>query len=154
MSRSAPRLRWTMSSRRPSRWRHGSSRRASRRSESSIEQVQIHEGAVHWIRQLEALDELTHRVLEKREDVSGLLELVARRLRELIRARGVLISVPAPSGGLRVAAADGESVADLVGIDLEPDAKHARVLTRGRSERVDSVLEDPEVDQVVASRVG
>jgi signal transduction histidine kinase len=120
----------------------------------TIEKVQIHEGAVHWIHQLEALDELTHRVLEKREDVSGLLELVARRLRELIRARGVLISVPAPSGGLRISAADGESVADLVGTDLEPDAKHARVLTRGRSERIDSVLEDPEVDQVVASRVG
>jgi signal transduction histidine kinase len=120
----------------------------------TIEKVQIHEGAVHWIHQLEALDELTHSVLEKREDVSGLLELVARRLRELIRARGVLISVPAPSGGLRIAAADGESVADLVGIDLEPDAKHARVLTRGKSERIDSVLEDPEVDQVVASRVG
>jgi two-component system, NarL family, sensor histidine kinase DevS len=121
---------------------------------TTIEKVQIHEGAVHWIHQLEALDELTHSVLEKREDVSRLLELVARRLRELIRARGVLISVPAPSGGLRIAAADGESVADLVGTDLEPDAKHARVLTRGRSERIDSVLEDPEVDQVVASRVG
>jgi signal transduction histidine kinase len=120
----------------------------------TIEKVQIHEGAVHWIHQLEALDELTHSVLEKREDVSGLLELIARRLRELIRARGVLISVPAPSGGLRIAAADGESVADLVGIGLESDAKHARVLTRGRSERIDSVLEDPEVDQVVASRVG
>jgi signal transduction histidine kinase len=120
----------------------------------TIEKVQIHEGAVHWIRQLEALDELTHSVLEKREDVSRLLELVARRLRELIRARAVLISVPAPSGGLRIAAADGESAADLVGTDLEPDAKHARVLTRGKSERIDSVLEDPEVDQVVASRVG
>jgi signal transduction histidine kinase len=120
----------------------------------TIEKVQIHEGAVHWIHQLEALDELTHSVLEKREDVSRLLELVARRLRELIRARGVLISVPAPSGGLRIAAADGESVADLVGTDLESDAKHARVVTRGRSERIDSVLEDPEIDQVVASRVG
>ena len=120
----------------------------------TIEKVQIHEGAVHWIHQLEALDELTHSVLEKREDVSGLLELVARRLRELLRARGVLISIPAPSGGLRIAAADGESVADLVGTDLESDRKHARVLTRGRSERIDSVLEDPEVDQVVASRVG
>ena len=120
----------------------------------TIEKVQIYEGAVHWIHQLEAVDELTHSVLEKREDVSRLLALVARRLRELIRARAVLISVPAPSGGLRIAAADGESVADLVGTDLEPDAKHARVLTRGKSERIDSVLEDPEVDQVVASRVG
>ena len=32
----------------------------------TIEKVQIHEGAVHWIHQLEALDELTHSVLEKR----------------------------------------------------------------------------------------
>jgi signal transduction histidine kinase len=120
----------------------------------TIEKVQIHEGALHWIHQLEALDELTHSVLEKREDVARLLELVARRLRELIRARGVLISVPAPSGGLRVAAADGENVADLVGTNLEPDGKLARVLARGKSERIDSVLEDPEVDQVVARRIG
>jgi signal transduction histidine kinase len=120
----------------------------------TIEKVQIHEGAVHWIHQLEALDELTHSVLEKREDVSRLLELVARRLRELIRARAVLISVPAPAGGLRVAAADGEGVADLVGYDVLSDSKHARVLTHGKSVRIDSVLEDPEVDQVVARRIG
>jgi signal transduction histidine kinase len=120
----------------------------------TIEKVQIYEGAVHWIRQLEALDELTHSVLEKREDVSRLLELVARRLRELIRARQVLISVPAPSGGLRVAAADGEGGADLVGYGVPSESKLARVLARGKSERIDSVLEDPEVDQVVARRVG
>jgi signal transduction histidine kinase len=120
----------------------------------TIEKVQIHEGAVHWIRQLEALDELTHSVLEEREDVARLLELVARRLRELIRAREVLISVPASSGGLRVAAADGEGAADLVGYGVPSESKHARVLARRKSERIDSVLEDPEFDQAVASRVG
>lgn len=120
----------------------------------TIEKVQIHEGAVHWLRQLEALDELTHGVLEKREDVSRLLALVARRLRELIRARAVLISVPAPSGGLRVAAADGEGAADLLGYDVPSESKHARILARGKSERIDSVLEDPEFDQAVAHRVG
>jgi signal transduction histidine kinase len=120
----------------------------------TIEKVQIYEGAVHWIHQLEALDELTHSVLEKREDVSRLLELVARRLRELIRAREVLICVPAASGGLRVAAADGEGGADLVGCGVPSESKLARVLARGKSERIDSVLQDPEVDQVVARRVG
>jgi signal transduction histidine kinase len=120
----------------------------------TIEKVQVYEGAVHWIRQLESLDELTHSVLEEREDVSRLLELVARRLRELIRARKVLISIPAPSGGLRVAAADGEGVADLVGAGVPSESKHARVLARGKSERVDSVLEDPEIDQAFAHRVG
>ena len=33
----------------------------------TIEKVQIHEGATHWIRQLEALDELTRNVLEERD---------------------------------------------------------------------------------------
>ena len=115
--------------------------------------MQIHEGATNWIRQLEALDELTRSVLEER-DVSRLLELVARRLRELVGARAVLISLPAPSGGLRVAVADGEGVVDVVGYDIPPGSKHARALARGRSERVDALLGDPEVDQVLAGRVG
>jgi signal transduction histidine kinase len=119
----------------------------------TIEKVQIHEGATHWIRQLEALDELTRSVLEER-DVLRLLELVARRLRELIGARGVLISLPASTGGLRVVVADGEGVAELVGYDVPPESRQARTFTRGQSERIDSVLADPEVDQVLAGRVG
>lgn len=119
----------------------------------TIEKVQIHEGAVHWVHQLEALNELTVGILEER-DLSRLLELVARRLRELIGAQRVLISVPASSGDLRVAAADGEGAADLVGYMVPSESKHARVLARGKSERIDSLLEDPEVNQVVARRVG
>ena len=119
----------------------------------TIEKVQIHEGAIHWIRQLEVLDELTRSVLEER-DLSRLLELVARRLRELVGARAVLISLPASSGGLRVVVADGEDLTDVVGYDVPSESKHARVLARGKSERVDSLLADPEVDQVLAGRVG
>jgi signal transduction histidine kinase len=119
----------------------------------TIEKVQIHEGATHWIRQLEALDELTRSVLEER-DIFRLLELVARRLRELIGARGVLISLPASSGGLRVVVAAGEGVAELVGYDVPSQSRHARTFTRGKSERIDSLLADPEVDQVLAGRVG
>ena len=118
----------------------------------TIEKVQIHEGAVHWIRQLEALDELTRSVLEER-DVSRLLELVARRLRELIGARRVLISLPASSGGLRVVVADGDGVAGLVGYDVPSESKQARAFARGKSERIDSLLADPEMDQVLAGRV-
>ena len=119
----------------------------------TIEKVQIHEGATRWIRQLEALDELTRSVLEER-DVLRLLELVARRLRELIGARGVLISLPASMGDLRVVVADGEDLAELVGYDVPPESRHARTFTRGQSERIDSVLADPEVDQVLTSRLG
>jgi signal transduction histidine kinase len=119
----------------------------------TIEKVQINEGATHWIRRLEALDELTRSVLEER-DVLRLLELVARRLRELIGARGVLISLPAPMGTLRVVVADGEGVSELVGYDVPPESRQARTFRRGKSERIDSVLADPEVDQVLAGRVG
>jgi signal transduction histidine kinase len=119
----------------------------------TIERVRIHEAVVHWVRQLEALNELTLDVLEER-DVSRLLNLVARRVRELIGARRVLIWVPAPSGGLRVVAADGDGVANLVGYKVPPGSKGARVLARGKSERIDSLLEDPEVDQVSARRAG
>lgn len=120
----------------------------------TIEKVQIHEGAVRWIRELEALDELTHSILEERQDLSRLLELVADRLLELTRARGVFIVVPAPSGGLRVAAANGEGVAELVGCGVSSESKYGRVFARRKSERIDSVLEDPEFDQVVAQKVG
>jgi signal transduction histidine kinase len=119
----------------------------------TIEKVQIHEGATRWIRQLEALDELTRSVLEER-DVSRLLQLVAHRLRDLVGARAVLISLPVSSGGLRVVVADGEGVADVVGYDVPSESKHARALARGKSERVDGLLADPEVDQVLAGRVG
>jgi signal transduction histidine kinase len=119
----------------------------------TIEKVQIHEGATRWIRRLETLDELTRNVLEER-DVSRLLELVARRLRELVGARGVLISLPASSGRLRVVVAEGEGLADVVGYDVPSESKKARTLKRGQSERVDSLLADPDVDQVLAGRLG
>jgi len=119
----------------------------------TIEKVQIHDGATHWIRQLEALDTLTRSVLEER-DLGRLLELVARRLRELVGARGVLISLPASSGGLRVVVAEGEGLASLVGYEVPSESRHARTFTRGKSERIDSLLADPEVDQVLAGRVG
>jgi signal transduction histidine kinase len=119
----------------------------------TIERVQIYEGLVRWVHQLEALNELTVGVLEER-DVSRLLTLVAGRLRELIGARRVLISLPTPSGHLRVAAAEGEGVADLLGYVVPSESKVARVMARGKSERIDSLLEDPEVDQVSARRAG
>jgi signal transduction histidine kinase len=119
----------------------------------TIEKVQIHEGATHWIRQLETLDVVTRSVLEER-DLARLLELVACRLRQLVGARAVLISLPAPSGGLRVAVADGDVSADVIGYDIPSGTKHPRVFARRQSERVDALLADPEIDQVLAGRVG
>jgi signal transduction histidine kinase len=75
-----------------------------------------------------------------------------------VQARIVLIALSEPGADrLRIAAADGEGsdAYGLVGMDLElGGSKTGRVLQRGRSERVDSVLDDPEIDQQVARRMG
>jgi signal transduction histidine kinase len=66
----------------------------------------------------------------------------------------VLISLPTPAGRLRVVVAVGEGLEDLVGYDVPTTSKKARTLKRGQSERVDSLLADPDVDQVLAGRLG
>ena len=120
----------------------------------AIENARLYESSTRWLRQLETLNEIGNALAEELE-FEPLLALVARRLRELVDARLLLISLPDGSGALRVAAGDGEGTADLIGTILEPGAsKAARVLERARSERVDSVLGDPEIDQQIARRLG
>jgi two-component system, NarL family, sensor histidine kinase DevS len=88
-------------------------------------------------------------------ELEPLLGLIARRLRELVDARLVLIALPESGEHLRVAAAEGEGTYGVPGMRLEfARSKAGRVLERGRSERVDSVLEDPEIDQQSARRLG
>jgi signal transduction histidine kinase len=119
----------------------------------AIENARLYESATSWSQQLESLNEVGAALVGQLE-LDPLLDLVATRLRELIGARLVAIALPAGEG-LRVAAADGEGSDALATVSfLERDSKTGRVLQRGSSERVDSLLEDPEVDQDVARRLG
>jgi signal transduction histidine kinase len=119
----------------------------------SIENARLYESATAWSQQLESLNEIGGALVGELQ-LEPLLDLIATRLRELIGAR--LVAIALPSGdALRVAAADGEDVTDIAEIpSLERDSKTAGVLQRGRSERVDSLLEDPEVNQDAARRLG
>jgi signal transduction histidine kinase len=118
-----------------------------------VENARLYESATTWSQQLESLNEIGGALVGELE-LGPLLDLVATRLRELIGARLVAIALPA-GDALRIAAADGEGAADLAAFNsLELDSKTGRVLQRGRSERVDSLLEDPEVDQDVTRRLG
>jgi signal transduction histidine kinase len=120
----------------------------------AIENARLYESTTRWLRQFETLNEIGN-ALAAEVELGPLLDLVARRLRELIDARVVLILLPGPSGDLAVAAAHGEGTSGLVGMSLGVDrSKSGRILERGRSERVDSVLEDPEVDQQTSRRLG
>lgn len=119
----------------------------------AVENARLYESATAWSEQLESLNEVGAALVSELE-LEPLLNLVVRRLRQLIGARLVAIALPAGEG-LRIAAADGEGAGDLAEIELlTRDSKTARVLERGRSERVDSLLEDPEVNQDVARRLG
>ena len=113
----------------------------------AIENARLYESSTRWLRQLETLNEIGNALSEELE-LEPLLALVARRLRELVEARLVLISLPDRSGALRVAAGDGEGTTELIGTILEPGtSKASRILERARSERADSVLGDPEIDR-------
>jgi len=119
----------------------------------AIENARLYESSNRWLRQLESLNEIGN-ALATEVELERLLALIARRLRELVDARLVLISLPSGET-LRIAAAEGEEATTLVGIELDLSAsKTGRVFERRRSERVDSVLEDPEIDQQVARRLG
>ena len=120
----------------------------------AIDNARLYESTARWLRRFESLNEIGMRLASQLE-LTPLLELVARRLRELIDARIVLIALPGAGGRLVVAAADGEGTYGLPGMELDLDhSKMGRVLERSRSERVDAVLEDPEVDDATARRLG
>ena len=119
----------------------------------AIENARLYESSTRWLGQLESLNEIGN-ALASEIELEPLLALVARRLRELVDARLVLIALP-EGEALRLAAAEGDGAYGVVGMRLEfAGSKAGRVLERGRSERVDSVLEDPEIDQQAARRLG
>jgi DNA-binding NarL/FixJ family response regulator len=97
--------------------------------------------------QLEALGEIGN-TLASEHDLPRLLEGVCRQLRELLDARTLFVALPAGDGDLEVRAVDGEASAELFGFRLPlRGSKTGRVFERGRSERVDSLIDDVEVNQ-------
>ncbi len=119
----------------------------------AIENARLYESSTRWLRRFESLNEVGN-ALSSELELEPLLALVARRLHELVDAKLVLIALP-EGDLLRVAAAEGESAYGVGGMELAlGDSKAGRVLERGRSERIDSLLDDPEVDQQAIRRLG
>jgi signal transduction histidine kinase len=116
----------------------------------AIENARLFESATAWSRQLESLHELGT-ALAGELDLPRLLQLVAERLQQLIDARVVAIALP-HGDGVRIEAVAGAP--ELLHETLAATSKAGRVLGRGRSERVDSLLDDPEVHQELPRRVG
>jgi signal transduction histidine kinase len=119
----------------------------------SIENARLYESATRWSRQLESLMEVSS-AMARETSVDRLLELTAERLHDLLEARLVTVALPAGPEQVRIVAAAGEQADEVLG-ELLPlhESKTGRVFERRRSERVDSVLDDPEVDRVFTRRV-
>ncbi len=119
----------------------------------AIENARLYESSMRWSRQLESLNEVGN-ALARETDLDRLLDLVARRLQVLLEARLVTVQLPAGEHELRIVAAAGEGSAEIVGTTSPKIAsKSGRVLERRRSEKVDSILEDPEVDRQLSRRL-
>jgi signal transduction histidine kinase len=120
----------------------------------AIENARLYEATAQWSTQLESLNEIGN-ALATETDLERLLDLVARRLLDLLGARLVTVLLPAGEAELRFVAVAGEGGDDLLGRTMpRAQSKSGRVLERGRSERSDSVLDDPEVDHEVVRKLG
>jgi signal transduction histidine kinase len=65
------------------------------------------------------------------------------------------VLLPSGADDLRFAAVAGDGAGELIGKTMpRATSKSGRVLARGRSERIDSVIDDPEVNQGIARGVG
>jgi signal transduction histidine kinase len=117
----------------------------------AIENARLYESATRWSRQLESLHETVRSIVDE-TDVTRLLALVCERLRELTHARLALAALPSDGDdALLLVAADAddaEFAAGLLGRTIERrTSKLGRVLERQQSARVDSLFDDPDVDQ-------
>jgi signal transduction histidine kinase len=120
----------------------------------AIENARLYESATRWSRQLESLIEVSG-ALSRETEVDRLLELVAQRLRELLDARVVVIALPSGTDLLRIVTAAGEGAEELTGTTVpRGESKAGRVLARGRSERIDSIIDDAEVHRDMTRGMG
>ncbi|MEO5791224.1 MAG: GAF domain-containing protein [Gaiellaceae bacterium] len=108
----------------------------------AIENARLYEAARRWSHQLESMNEIGTALVGELE-LDRLLELVAERLRELLDARLVVVVLP-DGDAIRVVAAAGKETGELIGLEFDrTGSKIGHVLQRARSERVDSIVDDP-----------
>ncbi len=118
----------------------------------AIENARLYEAARRWSSQLESLNEVADALVTE-FDLGRLLQLVAERLQHLLGSAAVTIALPFGDGA-RIEAAAGDATEELVGLEIPRRSKTMAVLERRRSERVDSAIDDPEIDQGSARRLG
>src|SRR3954453_6152539 len=118
----------------------------------AVENARLYEASARWSRQLQSLEEVGN-ALATETDLDRLLDLVVRRLRDLVGGRIVALALPVGGAQLRFAAVAGAE--ELMGTTISrTESKSGAVLERRRSGRIDSVIDDPEVNREVTRRAG
>ena len=119
----------------------------------AIENARLYESATRWLRQLESLAEISDALVGDLE-LRPMLDLICRRLRELVRARSAFVALPAGRDLLEIAAAASDhDITRAIGLTLPvAGSMSGKALTHRQTYRVDSFLDDPEIDQNVAGR--
>ncbi|HSK15389.1 MAG TPA: GAF domain-containing protein [Gaiellaceae bacterium] len=118
----------------------------------AIENARLYESSTRWSHHLQSLIEVGNELAEEVE-VPRVLALVARRLRALLSARRVVVWLPRDSE-LEARAVDPDGDEGIVGLRIGlDDSRAGRVFQEARSVRIDSALDDPEMNQEVARRL-
>jgi signal transduction histidine kinase len=120
----------------------------------AIENARLYSSATHWMNELRSMDEIGQALVSDL-DVRHVLELICERLLELVGARVVFVALPGPDDSLRLEAATAEhDVTTAVGVLLPMQGSlSGRAFVRKRTVRVDSFLEDPEIDREFARKL-
>jgi signal transduction histidine kinase len=120
----------------------------------AVENARLYAASLRWNEHLEALNEIGD-AITRQISLQELLPLACSLLLELLGASLASVSMPNKDGIVRTSAAVGEGADLLVEARVAQGferSKSTRVFKRRRSERVDSMLDDPEVDQAIARR--
>ena len=102
--------------------------------------------------QVESLNEIQAALLSE-QDLDGLLQLIVRRLSEVVHAGLVTVEL-IEGAGLRVAAAFGERAEDARERRVALPLGFSRMVQRRRAERIDSLMDDVSIDQAYARAIG
>ena len=121
----------------------------------AIENARLYESSTPLAAPARVAERDRERARRASSSCEPLLGLVAQRLRELVEARIVADRAAGGATGCGSWRPTARAPTSVVGMTARAaSSKAGRVLERGRSERVDSVLDDPEIDQQAARRLG
>lgn len=119
----------------------------------AIENARYYAAAQRWLRRIESVDEIATALLQT-VDVGEVLQLVCDRLRELVGARLVFVALAGQDGRFVLRALSGGDPS-FVGMHVDRHGSKLGATVRRRApERIDSVIDDAEIDQVAARRLG